>query len=96
MAKRKHYGSTKAAHRESAGSTLQDARYRARQIRYALVAHDCVGAFDKLGILNRLVGKTQKELAHARGARAGSMRGGDSLYRVAKSLQNKWLMKCMR
>lgn len=97
MAKRKHYGSTKAAHRTGAGGMLQGARYRARQVRYALQSGDCYSAFDKLGILNRLIGKAQKELAHARSVRAGSMRGGrDILSRTAKSLQKKWLMKCMK
>ena len=96
MAKRKHYGSTKAAHRTQAETSLETARFNARKIRAELQRGNCIGAFDKLGALNRLIGRAQKEIGHARGARAGSRRGGDNLFRVARSLQNKWLMKCMR
>lgn len=97
MAKRKRaYGSTKSAHREDAGAHLESARHRAKKVRAELARGNCIGAFDQLGMLNRLVGKAQRELSHAKRAGGSVPRGGDSVYAVAKSLQNKWLMKCMR
>lgn len=93
---RKHYGSTKAVHRTQAGTLLESMRFNARKVRAELQRGNCIGAFDKLGALNRQIGRAQKEIGHARSARAGSTRGGDNLFKVARSLQNKWLMKCMR
>jgi hypothetical protein len=101
MAKRKRaYGSTKAEHRTKAGSEMQQARYHAQKIRGMLSRGDCVPAFDQLGALNRVLGRAQESISSARGsgnrAMYQSMRGGNTLHRIAKSLQNKWLMKCMR
>lgn len=101
MAKRKRaYGSTKAEHRTKAGSEIQEARYHAQKTRGMIARGDCVRAFDQLGALNRVIGRAQEAASSARGsgnrAMYQSMRGGNTLWRVAKSLQNKWLMKCLR
>jgi hypothetical protein len=97
MAKRKRaYGSTKAAHRKTAGSELRTARDRAQYVRQALAADDCVSALRYIGALNRDVGAAQRELANLRRATPGSMRGGGTLSKIARKLETRFMRKCVR